>query len=140
MDVHTSLHLCVHYSRLGTRYDTPTRLNDRMHHLDEIEYDVIWKRLWALVIEVHEKLEHVSLLFNHVQFFAEADRMYALYVKFVKLFVRNLKNPTIHKDVSPWALVCEPFFHNVSASFLFIRRTTRPHRKSFDGTEETLKF
>jgi hypothetical protein len=91
-----------------------------MHHLDEIDYDVIWKGLWALVIEVHEKLEHVSLLLHHVQFFAETYCVYALYVKFVKLFVWNLKNSTIHKDVRPRALVCEPFLHSVMTCLFFM--------------------
>jgi hypothetical protein len=140
MNVNTRFYLCVHVTRFGSCDETPTFLYDGMHHLDKIEYDVIWKRLWTLVVEIDEKLEHVSLLLDHVQLLAEAYSVYALYVKFVKLFKRNLKNSTIHKDVCPRALVCEPFLHSVSASFLFIRRTARPHRKPFDGTEETLKF
>jgi len=140
MDVYTRFYLFVHVTRFGSRDDTSTLLNHGMHQRREFEYSVIWKRLRALVVEIDEKLEHVRLLLHHVQLFAEPYRVYALYVKFFKLFIRNLKNPTIHEDVCPRALVCQPFFHSVSASFLFIRRTARPHRKPFDGTEETLEF
>jgi hypothetical protein len=112
MDVNTGLHLRVHLSRFGACDDTPTFLNHRMHRRREFEDDVIWKRFGPLVIEVNEKLEHVRLLFHDVNLFAESNRVYTLYVKFVKLFVRNLKNSTIHEDVGPWALVCRPFIHS----------------------------
>ena len=111
MNVNTRLHLRVHHSRFGTCDDTPTLLDDGMHHLDEIENSVIWERLRTLVIEIDEKLEHVRLLLHHVQFLAETYCVYALYVKFVKLFKRNLKDSTIHEDVCPRTLVCEPFLH-----------------------------
>jgi hypothetical protein len=83
-----------------------------MHRRREFENDVIWKRLWSFVIEVDEKLEHVRLLFHDVNLFAESNGMYTLYVKFVKLFVRNLKNSTIHEDVCSWAFVRRPFIHS----------------------------
>ena len=83
-----------------------------MHQGREFEDSLVWERLGALVVEIDEKLENIRLLLHHVQLFAEAYRVYALYVKFVKLFVRNLKNSTIHEDVCPWALVCEPFLHS----------------------------
>jgi len=111
MNVNTRLHLIVHVTRFSTCDETPTLLDHGVHHLDKIEYDVIWKCLWAFVIEIDEKLEHVRLLLHHVQFFAEAYCVYALDVKFVKLFKRNLKDSTIHEDVCPRALVCEPFLH-----------------------------
>jgi len=111
MDVDTRLHLCVHVTWFSACDDASTLLDDGMHHLDEIEYDVIWERLWALVIEIDEKLEDIRLLLHHVQFFTEAYCMYALDVKFVKLFKWNLKDSTIHEDVRPRALVCEPFLH-----------------------------
>jgi hypothetical protein len=140
MDVYARLHLCVHDSRFGTCYDTSALLDHGVHQRGEFDDSFVWERFGALVVEIDEKLEHVSLLLHHVELFAEPYRVYALYVKFVKLFKQNLKNSTIHEDVCPRALVCEPFFHSVSASFLFIRRTARPHRKPFDGAEETLKF
>ena len=140
MDVYSGFYLTVHRSRFGTCDDTPTLLDHGMHQRSEFEDSVIWERLRAFVVEIDEKLEHVSLLFHHVNLFSETYCVYALYVKFVKLFVRNLKNSTIHKDVCPRALVCEPFLHGVQVSFLFIRRATRTHRKTFDGAEETLKF
>ena len=90
-----------------------------MHHLDEIENSVIWERLRTFVIEIDEKLEHVSLLLHHVQFLTETYCMYTIYVKFVKLFKRNLKNSTIHEDVCPRTLVCEPFLHTVCNDLLF---------------------
>jgi hypothetical protein len=119
MDVNTRFYLCVHVTRFGTRDDTPTFLNHGMHHLDKIEYDVIWKRFRSLVIEIDKKPENIRLLLNHVQLFAETYRMYALCVKFVKLFKRNLKNPTIHEDVCPRTLVCQPFLHTVYKGLLF---------------------
>jgi hypothetical protein len=94
-------------------------LDDGMHHLDEIENSVIWKGLWTLVIEIDEKLEHVSLLLHHINLLTETYGMYTLDVKFFKLFKRNLKNSTIHKDVCPRALVCEPFLHTVYKGLLF---------------------
>jgi hypothetical protein len=140
MDVYTRLDLVLDHSRFGTRDDTSTLLDHGMHQRREFENSFIRKRFGALVIEIDEKLEHVSLLLHHVQLFTETYCVYTFYVKFVKLFVRNLKDSTIHKDVRPRALVCEPFLHSLLTSFLFIRRTARPHRKPFDGTEETLKF
>jgi hypothetical protein len=140
MDVNTRFNLVVHDSRFCSCDDTSTLLNHGVHQRREFEDSLVWKRFGALVVEIDEKLEHVRLLLDYVQFFAEPYRVYALYVKFVKLFIRNLKNSTIHEDVCPRALVCEPFLHSVSASFLFIRRTARPHRKPSDGTEKTLKF
>jgi len=111
MNVYARFYLCVHVTRFGACDETPAFLYDGMHHLDKIEYDVIWKRFWSLVVEVDEKPENIRLLLHHVQLFAETYRVHALHVKFVKLFKRNLKNPTIHKDVCPRALVCEPFLH-----------------------------
>jgi hypothetical protein len=111
MNVNTRFDLVVYSTRFGARDETPAFLNYRMHHLDEIEYDVIWKRFWPLVIEIDEKPENIRLLLHHVQFFAETYRVYALHVKFVKLFKRNLKDSTIHEDVCPRTLVCEPFLH-----------------------------
>jgi hypothetical protein len=112
MDVNPRLDLVLDHSRFGTCDDTPTLLDHGMHQRSEFEDSVIWERLWTLVIEIDEKLEHVSLLFHHVNFLADAYSVYALYVKFVKLFKRNLKNSTIHEDVGPRALVCEPFLHS----------------------------
>jgi hypothetical protein len=119
MNVNTRFHLIVHITRLGTCDETPTFLNDRMHHLDKVEYDVIWKCLWTLVVKIDEKLENVSLLLDHVQFLACAYCMYTLYVKFFKLFKRNLKNSTIHKDVCSWTFVSRPFLHTVYKGLLF---------------------
>jgi hypothetical protein len=119
MNVHASLHLVVHVTRFGTCDDASTILDDGMHHLDEIENSVIWERLWSLVIEIDEKPEHVRLLLHHVNFLTEAYCMYALDVKFVKLFKRNLKDSTIHEDVRPRTLVCEPFLHSVYKGLLF---------------------
>jgi len=130
MDVYTRFDLVVHVTRFGTRDETPTLLNHGMHHLDEIEYDVIWERLWTLVVEIDEKLEHVRLLFNNVNLLAEAYRVYTLYVKFVKLFKRNLKNSTIHEDVGPRTLVCEPFLHTVYKVYSF---SLNPSRASNDS-------
>jgi hypothetical protein len=120
MDVNTRFDLVVHITWFSACDDTSTLLDDGVHHLDEIEYDVIWERLWALVIEVHEKLEHVSLLLHHVNLLAESYCVYALYVKFVKLFKRNLKNSTIHEDVCPWAPVRRPFIHSVMTCLFFM--------------------
>jgi len=111
MNVHTRLHLCVHVTRFGTCDETPALLNDGMHQRSEFENSFIWKRLWALVIEIDEKLEDIRLLLHHVQFLTEAYCVYALDVKFVKLFKWNLKDSTIHEDMRPRTLVCEPFLH-----------------------------
>ena len=110
--MNTSLHLCVHLSRFGACDDTPTLLNDGMHRRREFEDGFIWKRFGSFVIEIDEKLEYVRLLLHDVNLFAESNGVYTLYVKFVKLFVRNLKNSTIHKDVCPWTFVCGPFIHS----------------------------
>ena len=120
MDVNTRFHLCIHVTRFGTCDETPTLLHNGMHHFDKVEYHLIWKRLWALVVEIDEKPENIRLLLHNVQFLTESYRMYTFYVKFVKLFKRNLKNPTIHKDVCPRALVCEPFLHKVQTCVFFI--------------------
>jgi hypothetical protein len=119
MDVHTRFDLVVHITWFSACDDTSTLLDDGVHHLDEIENSVIWERLWTFVIEIDEKLEHVSLLLHHVQFLTETYCVYALYVKFVKLFKRNLKDSTIHEDVCPRTLVCEPFLHSVLEPVLF---------------------
>jgi hypothetical protein len=111
MDVNPRFHLCVHDSRFGTRDDTSALLDHGMHHRSKFEDSFVWKCLWTLVIEIDEKLENVRLLLHHVQLLAEAYCVYTFYVKLVKLFKRNLKNSTIHKDVRPRALVCEPFLH-----------------------------
>jgi hypothetical protein len=111
MDVHSGLHLGVHDSRFGTCDDASTFLDHGMHRRSEFEDSIIWERLWAFVVKIDEKLENVRLLLHDVKFLAEAYRVYTFYVKFFKLFKRNLKNSTIHKDVCPWALVCSPFLH-----------------------------
>jgi hypothetical protein len=111
MDVNPRFHLCVHDPRFGTRDDTSSFLDHGMHRRSEFEDSFVWKCLWTLVIEIDEKLEHIRLLFHNVQLLAEAYCVHTFYVKLVKLFKRNLKNSTIHKDVRPWSLVCEPFLH-----------------------------
>jgi hypothetical protein len=113
MNVNTRFHLIVHVTRFGTCNETPAFLDYGMHHLDKVEYDVIWKCLWTLVVKIDEKLEHIRLLLDHVQFLARAYCVYTLYVKFFKLFKRNLKDSTIHEDVCPWTLVSRPFLHTV---------------------------
>jgi hypothetical protein len=120
MDVNTGLDLSVNYPRFGTCDDTSTLLDYGMHQRSEFEDSFIWERLGALVIEIDEKLEHVCLLLHDVNLLAETYSVYALYVKFVKLFKRNLKNSTIHEDVCPWALVCEPFLHSVMTCLFFM--------------------
>jgi hypothetical protein len=111
MDVNPRFYLCVHDSRFSTCDDTSALLDHGMHHRSKFEDSFVWKSLWTLVIEIDEKLENVGLLFHNVQFLAEAYCVHTFYVKLVKLFKRNLKNSTIHKDVRPRALVCEPFLH-----------------------------
>jgi hypothetical protein len=112
VDVYARFHLRVHVTRFSPCDETPAFLYDGMHQRRQFEDSLVWERLGALVVEIDEKLEHISLLLHHVQLFAETYCVYALYVKFVKLFVRNLKDSTIHEDVCPRALVCEPFFHS----------------------------
>ena len=120
MDVNPCLDLVLDHSRFGACDDTPTLLDDGMHQRREFENSVIWESLWTLVVEIDEKLEHVSLLLDHVNLLTESYCVYTFYVKFVKLFVWNLKNSTIHKDVGPRALVCQPFLHGYLELFVFI--------------------
>jgi hypothetical protein len=113
MNVNSGLHLGVHVTRFGTCDETSTFLDNGMHQRSEFKDSFIWEYLWTFVIEIDEKLEHVSFLLHHIQFLTEAYCVYTLYVKFVKLFKWNLKNSTIHKDVRPRTLICEPFLHTM---------------------------
>jgi hypothetical protein len=66
MDVYTRFDLVVHDSRFSACDETSTFLDYGMHHLYEVENDVIWKRLWSFVIEIDEKSENIRLLLHNV--------------------------------------------------------------------------